>query len=57
MASPDQAEHPTADAAAEQHIFMAAQLPECSSAADTAAKTQQAASGKVELWCIQCCPY
>ncbi len=31
-----------ADAAAEQHICMAAQLPECTSAADVAAKTQQA---------------
>lgn len=31
-----------ADADAQQYIYMAAQLPECSSAADVAAKTQQA---------------
>lgn len=35
------------DAAAEEYIYMAAQLPECTSAADIAAKTQQATGLKL----------
>ena len=37
-----------ADDAAEQYICMAAKLPECTSAADIAAKTQQANGPKIE---------
>ena len=38
-----------ADADAQQFIYMAAQLPECSSAADVAAKTQQEIGLKMSI--------
>ena len=38
---------PEADAATEQHVLMAAQLTECTSAADIAAKSQQATGTKL----------
>ena len=41
-----------ADAAAQEYIFEAAQLPECTSAADIAAKTQQAVGLKISASAI-----